>query len=224
MIKYNKYARNRRKSLRLIFIFTAIVVLLRLMSESRSYVLSVVVVILICSPFWIVFSRVIFKFRKQIRRSNALYNGTLEEVLENCSDCTEEYALIDRGIFNFSSGRLSLYGDITCLTPREIATAYQLWIYEQNELSSYVFFDKKEELDGFLEKIRFTHPEINIWEQEGMPSKEELDKIVRREFGGKAADRLGIAKMTDSEYAELTEGKQVDDSTGPLADKDKLRF
>jgi hypothetical protein len=170
-MRKNKYARNRRKLLRLVFLFTAIVVLLRLMSNSRSYVLSTVIAILICLPFWIICFLAIFKFRKQIRRSNALYDGTIEEVLENCADRSEEYALLDKGIFSYSSGRLSLYGDITRLTPRDIGITYQIWIYEDHKKVSALIFEIGEERDGFLDKIRYERPEITIEDNEGLPSK-----------------------------------------------------
>lgn len=183
MLKKGKYPRKRRTILYLSIFFTVDVVLLALMSDHSSNVVSTIIIILICSPFWIGSFCMIAKFRKQIRRSDALYNGDLEEALANCADCTEEYALLDKGIFNFSSGRLSLYGDVMCLAQRGISVAYQLWIYENNGMSSFVYFERDEELGGFLEKIRYTHPEITIREKEGRPSKEELDKIARKGFG-----------------------------------------
>lgn len=223
-MKHNKYARNRRKFLLINFCFTAVAVLLSLLGNEGFGILTATGSLLFCSPLWIIYFLVVFKIRKQISRSNALCNGDLEKMLENCTDCTEEYALLDKGIFNYSSGRLSLYSDISCLTPRNFNNAHQLWIYENGEVASAVVFDSDAELDGFLEKIRYMYPELMIWEKEGAPSREELDSIIRKELGRKVADRLGIAKMTDGEYAELTEGKEVDDSTGTLVDKDKVIF
>ncbi|SFB73041.1 hypothetical protein [Ruminococcus albus] len=179
-MKNNKYARNRRKILGADIGITFCTLILCIAPETDFEVGLAVCAILFCLIFWFIYFWVITKFKKQMKRSNTMYNGNLEAVLENCPDRGEEYALLDIGLFSYSSGRISLFSDIICLTKRDLAMVYQLWIYENNGTRSFMDFEIGEERDCLLEKVRDTHPEITIWDKEGLPSKEDLDRIVRK--------------------------------------------
>ena len=128
--------------------------------------------LVLSSPFWGVSLYTVMRPMKELRRSRKLYKGDLESALQLCGCRTDEFAVLDQGIYIFKSCRLLRYKDIAYMTPRHYCASsglFQLWVYE---------YDQKAKSSGADNGYLSADLEDTSCEKIPFGSKKELEEYI----------------------------------------------
>lgn len=215
MRKDDKYSQGRRALLTVSICLTAVFLPLVLFGPLGIDILGFVAL------FWVVYFMAKNNAEKNYEQAKSQYKGDLVQALRNCTDCTDEYAILDQGIYSYSTSKLSLFEKISRMETEYTAVStgdgdpnnknlrIEMKIYENGVPTSSVFLKTKKELEDFARHIEeLTSNRFPIKGVEYGSAQRDLDEISRKIFGD--------VKMTPS--------KQADDPTKDSADKDKVIF
>lgn len=217
MRKNDKYSKGRRALLITSICLTAVFLPLVLFGPLSIDILGFVAL------FWVVYFMAKDSADKNYEQAKLQYKGDLVRALRECTDCNDEYAILDQGIYSYVTNKLSRFENITLMEPKYTEThskdqgthmdtvrvTIEMIIYENGVRTSGIYFDTKRELEDFVYRIaELTNNRFPIKGVEYGSTQRDLDDISRKIFGD--------VKMTPS--------KQADDPTKDSVDKDKVIF